>query len=545
MEFKGTHFWRGRGKPRGEPEGDRGPDVGTLLRASRIRIGEEVEDVAHALRIRQSYIIALEEGRLDEVPGLTYAVGFVRSYAEHVGLDSEDAVRRFKEETADVEPGAELVFPSPVSEGGVPGGAIILGGLLLAGLAYGGWYVLSVQDKTLAELIPPVPERLMSFLSDNLERIGYGEATDSESAIAVSDIPDSAANSPVTADVLPPSATEPALPTPSEDVSDSTAAVVETEAPPTPAPSPTEVMDSTPAAAATPPSPPTPVETISAETVPQPSAPLAAPVSEVLTAALPPDVPAPAERAPPPPVPASEIQPAAVPAVPPAPAPAASAPPPAAPEIAAPTQSVPTEEPLQQAETDVEAETAPPPPESPLAVQSVNSDVPRQNEDLAADSVPDVTPTSVPGLARAPEEDLLPPPEAIPQPPAADRVDRDASREDRQVAGLVENTDVPPAEIVPPAGVGQPQIVVRAKTDSWIQVRDDIGNRLLMTRLMRAGDEYVVPDRPGLKLLTGNAGALEILVDGKLAPSLGPIGAVRRNVSLQPDLLLAGTAAAQ
>ncbi len=78
--------------------------------------------------------------------------------------------------------------------------------------------------------------------------------------------------------------------------------------------------------------------------------------------------------------------------------------------------------------------------------------------------------------------------------------------------------------------------------NSWIQVRDDNGNMLLLTRLLRAGDAYRVPDRPGLTLLTGNAGALEILVDGEAVPSIGPLGAVRRGVALDIERLRQGTA---
>ena len=74
-------------------------------------------------------------------------------------------------------------------------------------------------------------------------------------------------------------------------------------------------------------------------------------------------------------------------------------------------------------------------------------------------------------------------------------------------------------------------------------MRDNNSNRLVMTRLMRAGDSYRVPDQTGLVLLTGNAGALEILVDGVSVPDLGEAGKVRRNVALDPDLLRQGTAA--
>ena len=91
-------------------------------------------------------------------------------------------------------------------------------------------------------------------------------------------------------------------------------------------------------------------------------------------------------------------------------------------------------------------------------------------------------------------------------------------------------------------GNADARIVLSARGDSWVQIRaaDD---SLVMTRMLRAGDSYRVPNLGGLKLMTGNAGALDILVDGQAAPSLGPFGAVRRNVVLDAERLKAGTAA--
>jgi cytoskeleton protein RodZ len=43
--------------------------------------------------------------------------------------------------------------------------------------------------------------------------------------------------------------------------------------------------------------------------------------------------------------------------------------------------------------------------------------------------------------------------------------------------------------------------------------------------------------------MTGNAGALEITVDGQVVPAIGPLGAVKRNVALDTERLKAGTAA--
>ena len=84
-------------------------------------------------------------------------------------------------------------------------------------------------------------------------------------------------------------------------------------------------------------------------------------------------------------------------------------------------------------------------------------------------------------------------------------------------------------------------ITVRAREESWVQITGD-NNELLLTRILRPGDIYHVPDREGLMLMTGNAGGIEILVGDILAPPLGKIGKVRRRVALDPKRLLAGTA---
>ncbi len=92
-------------------------------------------------------------------------------------------------------------------------------------------------------------------------------------------------------------------------------------------------------------------------------------------------------------------------------------------------------------------------------------------------------------------------------------------------------------------GNSDSRVLLRATRDSWIQVHG-ADNVLLLTRILRAGDSYRVPNRDGLTLMTGNAGALEILVDGEPVPPIGPFGAVRRDVSLDPNRLKTGSAAA-
>ncbi|RYI81313.1 MAG: DUF4115 domain-containing protein [Acetobacteraceae bacterium] len=81
---------------------------------------------------------------------------------------------------------------------------------------------------------------------------------------------------------------------------------------------------------------------------------------------------------------------------------------------------------------------------------------------------------------------------------------------------------------------------LRAKAETWVQVRDTRAGSTLMNRVLKPGETYAVPAREGLLLSTGNAGGLDIVVDGQVAPGLGAAQAVRRDVPLEPDRLRAG-----
>jgi cytoskeleton protein RodZ len=102
----------------------------------------------------------------------------------------------------------------------------------------------------------------------------------------------------------------------------------------------------------------------------------------------------------------------------------------------------------------------------------------------------------------------------------------------------------PPAGAAPPgdSGTGTAgRIEIRATADCWVQVRAP-DQSIVFSRVLKAGEIYRVPGRSGLVMRTGNAGALTIVVDGKPAPSLGPLGTLRRNVVLDPAALIGGTA---
>src|SRR5207302_1284247 len=92
-----------------------------------------------------------------------------------------------------------------------------------------------------------------------------------------------------------------------------------------------------------------------------------------------------------------------------------------------------------------------------------------------------------------------------------------------------------------PDAVGGARVTIKAAADCWIQVRAP-DQSIIFSRVLKSGETYQVPTKTGLVLRTGNAGALEIAVDGKPAPSIGGLGMLRRNVALDPEALLGGTA---
>ena len=70
-------------------------EIGTSLREARLRQGIEFPRVEADTKIRSKYLRALEEERFDVLPAETYVKGFLRTYAEYLGLDGQLYVDEF------------------------------------------------------------------------------------------------------------------------------------------------------------------------------------------------------------------------------------------------------------------------------------------------------------------------------------------------------------------------------------------------------------------------------------------------------------------
>jgi cytoskeleton protein RodZ len=136
--------------------------VGQDLRAARLRRGDDLASVSRALKIRKDHLEALEEDRFEHLPGRAYAIGFVRSYADYLGIDPVQSVERFKLEIAgrgnDALPAATL--PSVEEERQLPHGWIIIAAVVVLLVGYGVYRLAMSADSLVNQPIAAVPTQL-------------------------------------------------------------------------------------------------------------------------------------------------------------------------------------------------------------------------------------------------------------------------------------------------------------------------------------------------------------------------------------------------
>jgi cytoskeleton protein RodZ len=137
--------------------------IGADLRAAREGLGWTLSDVATKLRIRPSFLEALEAGQLTRIPGNVYARGFLRNYATALGLDAEETVRRYWAKAGVMAKHAELVFRVPQSERGMQSSALIWLGVILIGGVFAGRYRMSEEGGGPTRPVKPIPARLASI----------------------------------------------------------------------------------------------------------------------------------------------------------------------------------------------------------------------------------------------------------------------------------------------------------------------------------------------------------------------------------------------
>lgn len=86
-------------------------EVGRLFFEERTRRQLSIAAISKELHIRQLYLSCIESGDLDKLPGYVYIVGFIKSYANFLNLDSDEIFRQLLLEKQDI----VSSYPTPLS----------------------------------------------------------------------------------------------------------------------------------------------------------------------------------------------------------------------------------------------------------------------------------------------------------------------------------------------------------------------------------------------------------------------------------------------
>ena len=70
-------------------------EIGNSLREARLRQGLDFSEIEQSTKIRGKYLRALEDEQFEVLPAQTYVKGFLRSYADYLGLDGQLYVDEF------------------------------------------------------------------------------------------------------------------------------------------------------------------------------------------------------------------------------------------------------------------------------------------------------------------------------------------------------------------------------------------------------------------------------------------------------------------
>jgi cytoskeleton protein RodZ len=384
-------------------------EVGAQLRQARMARREKLEEVAERLRIRPSYLLGLEEGDLSVMPGRTYALGFLRSYAQYLGFDGDDLIVQIRSSVADLTGKARLHERTPLAESGLPKIPILVVSLAALAGIYAGWAY--VDDRKPAEL------DLAADVSDDLQP---------------RDAPLEAAPPEITPAIAPRAEPRIEPEAGASDGPDAPGSLPSTSAPP----------------------------------------PMASPGLALESAAVPP-----ADLASPPPG-AGQVRMTGRP-------------------------------PIDIATATVEPGAGALPASSPPAV--------------TVQPAPGAAPTAV----------------VLPEQPASGEAATDLSmqRATEVLAALAPVAQGGATPTIYRTDAAAARVILRARGSAWVHV-SSTNNDYLWVKTLQPGDAFLVPDRPDLVLWTGNAGGIEVIVDGAPLPPLGPEARVVRDVSLQPGALL-------
>lgn len=115
-------------------------EIGAALRQAREKQKLRLEDMAKSLKIRLSYLTAMEEGRFKDLPGPVYSFGYLKTYSEQLSLNNPELLESFRNLMEAELFSGSILHGDPYSHELKPQPGIIFIALLFMSAVYFFWY---------------------------------------------------------------------------------------------------------------------------------------------------------------------------------------------------------------------------------------------------------------------------------------------------------------------------------------------------------------------------------------------------------------------
>ena len=132
--------------------------IGADLNSARLDKGFQISELSQLLRISKHHLKSIETGDFDSLPGPTYVAGYLRSFAQEVGLDGVVVAQRYRALLGEGNKGPAYSFPIDTQRPQRSGAMLASIIVIFAVAGYGGWYAFGKPDVLTALIGEPQPE---------------------------------------------------------------------------------------------------------------------------------------------------------------------------------------------------------------------------------------------------------------------------------------------------------------------------------------------------------------------------------------------------
>jgi len=142
-------------------------EVGEALRKRRLLLCLSLSEVSKALRIKEEYLLGIEDGCADGLPGKVYLRGFIRSYAEYLGLDATHLSNSLELGTLSNLVSESVPPQTPFSLSQSPSGLVLIIAGLIAVSVYATWSYLVARPKNISPVTSDIPKEIAEALKNS------------------------------------------------------------------------------------------------------------------------------------------------------------------------------------------------------------------------------------------------------------------------------------------------------------------------------------------------------------------------------------------